>query len=80
MIEKISKDILDKICIELKKKENIEKINECIVNPFINHIFRQLYPYILATSIILFLTFIFAFLIFLFIIKSYSNILKNTIV
>ena len=79
MIEKISKDLLDKVCIELKKKENVDKLNECIINPLITHIFKQLYPYILATSIILFLTFIFAFLIFLFIIKSYSSLLKNTI-
>jgi hypothetical protein len=77
MIEKISKDILEKICLEFKKKENINKINECIINPLITHIFKQLYPYILATSIILFLTFIFAFIIFMCIIKSYSSIIKT---
>ena len=67
-------NILEKIIIEFKKDDNREKINNNIINPIIYYIFRQLYPYILATSIILFLTFILAFIIFIFIIKEYNNL------
>ena len=79
MIEKISKEILEKIFFEFKKPENRDKINENIINPIIYHIFRQLYPYILATSIILCLTFILAFIIFMFLIK-WSNFAKTEII
>jgi hypothetical protein len=74
MIEKLCKDVLDKLIFEFQKPDNREKINDTIINPIIYHIFKKLYPYILATSILLFLTFVLAFIMCMFSIKAYSNL------
>ena len=74
MIEKLSRDVLDRVIVEFQKTENRNKINDNIINPIIYHIFKKLYPYILATSILLFLTFVLALIIFIFSIRAYSNL------
>jgi hypothetical protein len=54
MISKITSDILEKIIIEIKKKNNLLKIHQNIVNPLICCIFKEIFPYILVlTSLIL---------------------------
>ena len=54
MISKITSDILEKIIIEIKKKNNLLKIHKNIVNPLICCIFKEIFPYILVlTSLIL---------------------------
>lgn len=70
--------IMNKLCLELaehfideiKKEENVEKIKSNVVNPLIDYTFHRLYPYILVTSIIFFLTFILAVIILYLIMKT----------
>ena len=69
MIEKLTTDILNKFIIEIKKKENLSKIQNNVIDPLIHYTFSQLYPYILGTSIIFILIFILTLLILFFIMK-----------
>jgi hypothetical protein len=46
MIEKLTKDIINKITIQLNKKENKERIDKEIIEPLICNISNRLYPYI----------------------------------
>jgi hypothetical protein len=73
ILNKLTKDLIDKIIIEIKMPENQEKINYEIINPILNtiirHIKEQLYPILIFGSIIFILTFIFAFIIMILIIK-----------
>lgn len=70
--------IMNKLCYEfaenfideIKKEENVEKIKSHVVNPLIDYTFHRLYPYILVTSIIFFLTFILAVIILYLIMKT----------
>ena len=70
--------IMNKLCYELaenfideiKKEENVDKIKTNVVNPLIDYTFHRLYPYILVTSIIFFLTFILAVIILYLIMKT----------
>ena len=50
MISKLTSDIIDKIIVEVKKKENILKIHTNIVNPLIWCIFKELIPFFLILS------------------------------
>ena len=56
--------------LEIKKEENIQKIKEGVVNPLIDYTFHRLYPYIMITSIIFYLTFILAVIILYLITKK----------
>jgi hypothetical protein len=57
-ISQFTKEILDKILIELNKKENQTKIEQNLIEPLILYSFNRLYPYILLTAIIFILTFL----------------------
>ena len=63
-IQQFVGDILDKVVIELNREENMNKIKENVLAPMAEYIFKRLYPYIVATSIIFILTFILAGAIF----------------
>jgi hypothetical protein len=69
MIEKLTTDILNKFIVEIKKKENLSKIQNNVIDPLIHYTFSQLYPYILGTSIIFILIFILTLLILFFLMK-----------
>lgn len=69
MIEKITNEIIDKIVLEVKKKENISKLQVNIIDPLIHYTFSQLYPYILGASIIFILIFILTLVILFLIMK-----------
>ena len=69
MIEKITNEIIDKIVLEVKKKENISKLQVNIIDPLIHYTFSQLYPYILGASIIFILIFILTLIILFLIMK-----------
>ena len=55
---------------EFKKEENLNKMRVFVIDPLIEYTFKRLYPYILITSIIFFLTFILAIVILFLILKS----------
>ena len=70
LIKKLTNDLLDKFIIEINKKENVTKVQRQIVDPLIEYTFHKLYPYILVSAIIFFLTFLLALSIFFLIIKN----------
>jgi hypothetical protein len=46
MIDKITKDFIDKMVIEVKKDDNKKKVREEILNPILNEFTEKIYPYI----------------------------------
>ena len=46
MIDKITKDFIDKMVIEVKKDDNRKKVREDILNPILNEFTEKIYPYI----------------------------------
>jgi hypothetical protein len=69
MIENLTKEVITKIISEIKKKDNMLRIQSNVIDPLIHYTFAQLYPYILCTSIIFILIFVLTLAIFFFIIK-----------
>ena len=70
LLNKFVVEIAEQFITEVKKTQNLEALKVHLVNPLIDYTFQQLYPYILITSIIFFLTFILAVITFLLIVKS----------
>ena len=70
LINKLSLELSEYILKELNKKENLDKIKSNVINPLIDYTYHRLYPYILITSIIFFLTFIFALVILFLLIRT----------
>lgn len=72
LINKFVSEIICHVMNEAKKESNIEVIKDNVVNPLIDYTFHRLYPYILITAIVFFLTFILAVITFLLLVKSQS--------
>lgn len=70
ILSKLGTELSEYFIEEIKKEENISSLKENVVNPIIDYTFHRLYPYILVTSIIFFLTFILAVIILYLILKS----------
>lgn len=68
MIEKFTTDVIDKIVCEVKKKKNLEKINDNIIEPMIYYLLKKIYPYIIFLVVLIVLI-IFLLIILLVIIK-----------
>lgn len=69
MIEKITKELLEKFITEIKKDDNMKNIQINVIDPLIQHTFSQVYPYLLTTSIIFILLFIITLIILFFLLK-----------
>ena len=69
-VSQFTKDIIDRLIIEIKKKENMCKIEQNLIEPLILYTFKRIYPYLLIISIIFVLTFLFALLILLLLVKQ----------
>ena len=69
MLEKVTNEIINKILLEIKKEENISKLQINVIDPLIHYTFSQLYPYILGTSIIFILIFVLTLVILFLIMK-----------
>ncbi len=61
--QSIGNELLEKIIIELKKKENVEKIHSNILDPLIDYIIQRMYPYIMVSCVIFLLILIFLILV-----------------
>jgi hypothetical protein len=70
ILSKLSSELSEVFLQEIKKEENVESLKHNVINPLIDYTFHRLYPYILVTSVIFFLTFILAVIILYLIIKS----------
>ena len=71
MIHKITSELFEKSIIELKKDENINKIKQ-ILKPIIHYVLLKLYPFLIASSLLIILTFILNMLILIIIFKNSS--------
>ena len=78
-INSLTNEILEKILLEIRKKENIEKIHENVIDPLVNYTFQKIYPYVIITSIIFLLTFLIAIIILLLIIRNNFKITTKVI-
>ena len=74
IIETITYKFIDKVMNELNKIENKNKINIEIIRPLLNllsaSIIDEFYPFILLATSIFILTFIFAFIIMILLIRK----------
>lgn len=57
-LKEICFEIIDKCVDEIKDKENMEKIKIHVMDPCIEYLVSQFYPYIITTCIIFILTFL----------------------
>ena len=46
MIDKITKDFIEKMVVEVKKEDNKKKIKDEILEPILNEFTEKIYPYI----------------------------------
>lgn len=69
ILNKLSTDFLNNLLIEMRKNNNMEKIQLGVIEPLLQYSFSKLYPYILITSIIFFLIFIVGLVILFLLIK-----------
>jgi hypothetical protein len=70
MIQKLTSELLDKIIHEIRRDDNISKIQIGVVDPLIHYTFDRMYPYIIVSAIIFLLTFLLAITILLLILRS----------
>ena len=70
ILSKLGTELTEFFIDEIKKEENVENLKKNVVNPLIDYTFHRLYPYILVTSVIFFLTFILAVIILYLILKQ----------
>ena len=67
MIDRLTQDLLKRISIELKKKDNIEQINNDILYPIIDKFTNSIYPYVtllfLMYSLVLVLIIVILFIV-----------------
>jgi hypothetical protein len=70
MIQKITGELLDKVIQEIRRDDNITKIQNNLIDPLIHYTFDRMYPYIIVSAIIFLLTFLLAITILLLVIRS----------
>jgi hypothetical protein len=69
MIDKLIKDFIYKAIIEIKKRENKEKIENEILNPIFNRLTEIIYPYVSLLFILYCLNLILIIIILILIIQ-----------
>ena len=75
IVKELTTKLLEKVILEIKKEENMAKIQSDVMDPLIYYTYKRIYPYFLITIIIFLLTFILALLIFIILVKK---ILKSS--
>ena len=62
MISQFTSEIIDKACIELKKKKNLNKLQKNIINPIIYYILKELLPYLFIIVIFILIIMVISFI------------------
>ena len=62
MISQFTSEIIDKVCIELKKKKNLHKLKNNIINPIIYYILKELLPYLFIIVIFILIIMVISFI------------------
>jgi hypothetical protein len=70
LVKELTTQCLEKILNEVKKEENMNKIQQDLMDPLIQYTYKRIYPYFLITIVIFLLTFILALLIFIILVKK----------
>lgn len=70
IIREIIHDLLHHTLDEVKKKQNMQRLQTDLIDPIIHYTFAHLYPYIIVTSILFFFIFILAVAILIFILRG----------
>lgn len=70
MIEKLTQSLLGKCLTELKRKENMCKIETELIDPLIQYAFRRLYPYVWMVGTFLIILFILILITLFILLKS----------
>jgi hypothetical protein len=79
MVEKLTKNLLNRIITEIKKEENQKRIEVEILNPILFNFLNRIYPYFRIVFAIFILNFILVLTIFiLLIIINKNSISLNT--
>ena len=76
MVEKITKDLLNRFITEIKKDENQKKIEIEILNPILIKFTNKIYPYIKIVFTIFILNFLLVLIIFIMILCNINKIIK----
>ena len=71
MFSDIVQKTLDECIVEIKKENNMDKIKSEFLNPIIEHILYQIYPYGILFIICMSITFIFITIIIIISVKNY---------
>ena len=70
LVKELTSKCIEKIIEEVKKEENMTKVQKEIMDPLIHYTYKRIYPYFLITIVIFLLTFILALLIFVILVKK----------
>ena len=70
VMNKIVEELTEYFILECKKDVNLNRMKVFVIDPLIEYTFKRLYPYIVITSVIFFLTFILAIIILFLILKT----------
>jgi hypothetical protein len=76
MIDKLTKDFIDKVVIELNKEDNKQKLEGEIINPILHNFTCKLFPYIS----LLFIMYSFNIILIISIIILILNNKKNNLI
>ena len=66
----IGNELLEKFIIEIKKTDNMSKIQTNIMDPLIEYLIKKLYPYIMASTILFLLILLFLILVFIMLFRT----------
>jgi hypothetical protein len=70
VISNLTKQVLDRAIVEIKKEDNIQKIKVEIINPLIEYSLVRIYPYIIITAALFILTFLIALIILIVLLRK----------
>jgi hypothetical protein len=69
-IKSLCQELVDLSIKEFKEEKHFDKLKDNVLNPCINYMVNQFYPYIITTVIIFILTFLLAIGIFMLLLKG----------
>lgn len=69
-MEALVQDIVKRFTDEAQKSENKDILRVHVLDPIIEYTFGRLYPYIIVTSIIFFLTFVIATVVLIVVLRK----------
>ena len=69
-MEDLVQSVVERFVQEAKKPVNMDSVRVHVLDPIIEYTFGRLYPYIIVTSIIFFLTFVIAAIVLVVVLRK----------